>query len=328
MKRVCFISMLVFLSLNVMGQNEGYEKYYQHINEHLANGKCESAQRLYNAYKVESGKSNSTIEERIAQCLNARGSAKQGDDNSSVVSHGSDMTFNVGGVGFKMVRVEGGTFTMGCTSEQGNDCDSDEKPAHSVTLSNYYMGETEVTQALWKAVMGEEPTNNGGWTSEYGRGDSYPAYRVSYADVQEFIHKLNAATGWTFRLPTEAEWEYAARGGSKSRGYKYSGSNSIGDVAWYYGNSGGQTHPVKGKRANELELYDMSGNVREWCSDWYGSYGSGSQTNPQGPSTGTHRVYRGGGWDHYAEYCRVSNRDRNSPTNCYDFLGFRLVLGL
>ena len=153
---------------------------------------------------------------------------------------------------------------MGATSEQGEDADSDEKPAHQVTLSDYYIGETEVTQALWKAVMGTNPSNF--------KGDSNPVEKVSWNDCQEFIRKLNSLTGRTFRLPTEAEWECAARGGNQSKGYKYSGSNKIKDVAWYDGNSKDKTHAVKTKPSNELGLYDMSGNVNEWCWDLYGAY--------------------------------------------------------
>ena len=217
-----------------------------------------------------------------------------------------------------MVYVEGGTFDMGATSEQASHAYSDESPVHSVTLSGFYMGATEVTQRQWKAIMGSNPS--------YFVGDNRPVERVSWNDCQEFIRKLNQLTGMTFRLPTEAEWEYAARGGNKSQHYIYAGSNSIDNVAWYTDNSGSSTHPVKGKQANELGLYDMSGNVWEWCSDWYGSYGSSSQTNPTGPSTGSYRVLRGGSWYHGAGYCRVSYRRSNRPdTRTYSF-GFRLSI--
>ena len=243
-----------------------------------------------------------------------------------------DITFTVKGVSFTMKRVEGGTFQMGAQSkkkrEENYDSDafSNEIPVHSVTLSSYYMGETEVTQALWKAVMGSEPTYSGGWESQYGRGDNYPAYGVSWNDCQEFIRKLSQITGRSFRLPTEAEWEYAARGGKNSNGYKYAGNDTIGSVAWYYGNSGIGTHDVKGKQANELGLYDMSGNVGEWCSDRYGSYNNGSQTNPTGASSGSHRVLRGGSWNYIAMYCRVSNRTDYFPDDHFKSIGFRLAL--
>ena len=231
-------------------------------------------------------------------------------------------TFTVKGVSFTMVPVEGGTFTMGATSEQGINAESDEKPTHQVTLSDYYIGETEVTQALWQAVMGDNPS--------YFKGDlQRPVEYVSWNDCQKFIKKLNALTGRNFRLPTEAEWEYAARGGNKSKGYKYAGSNTIGNVAWYESNSKSKTHPVKGKQANELGLYDMSGNVYEWCSDWYDSsyYSSSPTTNPTGPATGSRRVFRGGCWYDFAWICRVSNRFDLTPGFRGDYLGLRLAVG-
>jgi formylglycine-generating enzyme required for sulfatase activity len=224
--------------------------------------------------------------------------------------------FEVKGVKFKMVKVEGGAFTMGATAEQGSDAWDGEKPAHQVTLSDYYIGETQVTQALWKSVMGNNPS--------YWKGDNLPVERVSWEDAQEFIQKLIQETGRTFRLPAEAEWEYAARGGKKSKGYKYSGSNSIDEVAWY-SNSGGKTHSVKAKKANELGLYDMSGNVFEWCNDWYGKYSSDAQTNPQGPDEGSRRVLRGGGWRSIAGNCRVSYRFISSRDHDNN-VGFRLVM--
>lgn len=227
-----------------------------------------------------------------------------------------NQTFTVNGVQFTMVAVGGGTFTMGATSEQGSDATDYEKPAHEVTLSDYYIGQTEVTQALWKAVMGSNPSNH--------KGDNLPVEQVSLHDCQVFIQKLNQLTGKQFRLPTEAEWEYAARGGRKSRGYKYAGSNDIGSVAWYWDNSGNGTHPVATKQANELGVYDMSGNVWEWCSDWYGDYQSSSQSDPQGPSSGSNRVRRGGGYYFIAMSCRVSYRSFNSPGYRGGDLGLRL----
>ena len=218
---------------------------------------------------------------------------------------------------FDMVYVKGGTFTMGATAEQGSDAQSDEKPTHSVTVSDFYIGRYEVTQAQWKAVMGSNPS--------YFKGDNLPVEWVSWDDIQEFIKKLNAKTGKRFRLPTEAEWEYAARGGNKSKGYKYSGSNSVYDVAWYYSNSDNKTHPVGQKRPNELGIYDMSGNVFEWCQDWDGNYSSSSQTNPSGPSSGTFRVLRGGCWVDYSSYSRVSYRLSLTPGSRKNGSGFRLA---
>ena len=186
------------------------------------------------------------------------------------------------------------------------------------------MGETEVTQALWQAVTGSNPSNF--------KGDSQrPVEEVSWNDCQEFITKLNQLcasqlNGRQFALPTEAEWEYAARGGKQSRGYKYSGSNTLGNVAWHWDNSGSTTHAVGTKQANELGLYDMSGNVFEWCQDWYGSYRSSAQTDPTGPSTGSYRVLRGGSWDYDAWNCRVSRRYYRVPSNAHPSLGLRLSL--
>ena len=226
--------------------------------------------------------------------------------------------YTVNGVSFTMIDVEGGTFTMG-SPDSDSDADSDEKPTHQVTLSNYSIGETEVTQALWQAVMGSNPS--------YYTGDlQRPVERVSWDDCQTFISKLNELTGENFRLPTEAEWEYAARGGNKSKGYKYSGSNTLGDVAWYYDNSSNTTHAVKTKQPNELGIYDMNGNVWEWCSDWYGSYSSSWQFDPTGPSSGSYRVLRGGGWGDFARFCRVAYRGSNSPDCWFNCYGFRLSL--
>lgn len=230
----------------------------------------------------------------------------------------SDETISVNGVTFTMIKVEGGTFQMGATSEQESDAYDDEYPVHSVTLSDYYIGETEVTQELWQAVMGGNPS--------YFSGNQRPVETVSWNDCKEFIEKLNQLTGKNFRLPTEAEWEYAARGGDKSQGYKYSGSNTIGVVAWYWDNGGEQTHDVKTKQPNELGIYDMSGNVWEWCEDWFGDYSRESQTNPTGPSSGSGRVLRGGSWSYTARDCRVSDRGGNSPDIRFSSGGFRLVL--
>ena len=232
---------------------------------------------------------------------------------------GSVITIHVkDGINIEMVKVEAGSFNMGATPEMENPYDS-EKPVHRVTLTNnYYIGKYEVTQALWQAVMGSNPSNF--------KGDDLPVEKVSWDDCQDFISKLNAMTGKRFRLPSEAEWEYAARGGNKNRGYQYSGSNTLGDVAWYYGNSGPKTHAVGTKQPNELGIYDMTGNVWEWCQDWFGSYSSSPQTNPTGAAYGSIRVCRGGSWNYSAGLCRTSYRGNNSPDDRFSYLGLRLVL--
>jgi len=230
----------------------------------------------------------------------------------------SKQTYNVAGVSFNMVRVDGGTFWMGATAEQVDDATSYEKPVHQVSLNAYYIGETEVTQELWNVVMGSNPS--------YSSGNKRPVEQVSWNDCQDFIAKLNQMTGQKFRLPTEAEWEFAARGGTKSQGYKYAGSNTIDDVAWYNDFSNETTRDVGTKQANELGIYDMSGNVDEWCQDWYDDYSSNAQTSPSGPSTGSYRVHRGGSWGSFARGCRVSLRGYGTLTGTSGTQGLRLAL--
>ena len=234
--------------------------------------------------------------------------------------------FVVNGVPFAMVPVEGGTFTMGATAEQGSDPSDRERPAHQVTVSAFSIGQTEVTQALWQAVMSSAPS--------YFTGYDLPVERVSWEDCQVFISLLRQLTGRNFRLPTEAEWEFAARGGNKSLGYKYAGSNNLVLVAWYSYNASWElrgtgnhgTHPVATREPNELELFDMSGNVHEWCEDWYGDYSSEAQVDPTGPATGSGRVYRGGTWYFDEWFCRVSFRNSVSPTYRSYGIGLRLAL--
>lgn len=240
------------------------------------------------------------------------------------------LSYTINGVYFEMIYVEGGTFVMGATAEQGPDAESDERPAHKVTLSSYAIGKYTVTQALWKAVMGENPS--------YFKGDSLPVEQVSWDDCQEFIKKLNNITGKTFRLPTEAEWEFAARGGNSSKGYKYSGSNNVDEVAWYTCCSDLKTHPVGTKNPNELGIFDMSGNVWEACSDCYQPYSSSVLPSHKNVC----HVYRGGGWHDgfHVEYCdeiveddgsfgcRVSCRNNDKCIYRFNSLGLRLVLSL
>ena len=261
---------------------------------------------------------NAELKKQVAQQVKPAPTTKQTSPTPQSKSTPVPQKKNDGFGGIEMVFVKGGTFTMGATAEQGSDVYSLEKPTHSVTLSDYYIGKYEVTQAQWRAVMGINPSRL--------KGDNLPVECVSWDDIQLFIHKLNEKTGKKFRLPTEAEWEYAARGGSKSKGYKYSGSNSLTEVAWCADNSGEKPHTVGGKRPNELGIYDMSGNVWEWCSDWRGEYNGSSQTNPKGASSGSRRVCRGGAFNSFsASYYRVSYRSGMSPNYRGQVYGFRLV---
>lgn len=223
----------------------------------------------------------------------------------------------VNGVTFRMMPVAGDTFTMGATGKLANGAYDNEKPTHQVTLSDYKIGETEVTQQLWEAVMGENPSH---W-----KGENLPVEQVSWNACQEFIKRLNELTGLNFRLPTEAEWEYAARGGSKGDGFIYSGSDEPYDVAWFGGSSGNKTHPVASKAPNELGIYDMTGNVWEYCEDWKGNYSAQPQVDPKGAASGTERVARGGAWDNSPYACRVSSRGGKLPEYGSFNCGLRLA---
>lgn len=242
-------------------------------------------------------------------------------------AHNLKRLFRVSGNGksltINMIRIGAGTFKMGTSSI------SYASPVHQVTITKcFYLCETEVTQSLWYAVMGNNP-------SYFQHGDTYPVESVSYEDCQSFLSELNdmlssqLGSGEQFRFPTEAEWEFAAKGGVNGMNYLYSGSNNIGDVAWYKDNSNETTHPVKskGRIANKLGLYDMSGNVMEWCYDWFGSYSSGAQIDPTGPTSGTYHSYRGGSWFNEASICRVADRYRNTPSSRNNIVGLRLCLG-
>lgn len=253
------------------------------------------------------------------------------EENPNIEVHNveseSVLTFTVGLATFNMIRIGGGTFIMGGTSEQGSDAMSDEMPTHSVTINSFCIGETEVTQMLWEIVMKSNPSFNNALNK--------PVEKVSWRDCKIFIDSLNVRLadqlpeGRKFRLPTEAEWEFAARGGSKTNGYKYAGSDDVNEVAWYYDNSSRTTHFVKSKKPNELGLYDMSGNVCEWCEDIYSEYNSKQQINLTGPETEditASRVYRGGGWSRRADESRISARSSDTPNSKYRILGFRLAL--
>lgn len=243
-------------------------------------------------------------------------------DTYNIQYVGSAVLVRINDATFTMVRVEGGTFEMGATEEQGTvDPYEKEYPVHTVNLGSFYICQTEVTQAVWKAVMRSNPSLILG-------DDRLPVDCVKWDMCQEFITKLNEILEYKlqFRMPTEAEWEFAARGGNQSHGYKYAGSNNVGEVAWYESNSDGQTHPVGLKKPNELGLYDMSGNIWEWCHDWEGHYSPDEQTNPTGPDKGTHRIMRGGSWTYDYTFCRVSNRNYISHVIRASNCGLRLAM--
>ncbi len=246
------------------------------------------------------------------------GSCSKDDDTPDVPQPIADCTYTANGVSFKMIGVQGGTFMQGATEEQGSDAWDNEKPAHSVTVGSYSIGETEVTQELWEAVMGSNKS--------HFKGPKRPVDTVFDHECQEFITKLNAITGKKFRLPTESEWEYACRGGNKSKGYKYSGSNKLAEVAWYKNNSYDKgedspsfgTHAVATKKPNELGIYDMSGNVEEICEDIFHWYDSDILL--------WDHVSRGGDWVSDAVMCRCSSRSANGTNISSPGVGFRLAL--
>ena len=259
---------------------------------------------------------------------------RKGNNNNGTaynnLTTGRDFVETTAGLNMKMVWVEGGEFMMGGTSEQGSDVYSDEQVIRRIKLSSYYIGECEITQQQWTKVMGtsiQQQASKAGQSSYRGIGPDYPMYYVSWEEAQAFCQELSRMTGRTYCLPTEAQWEYAARGGKNADRSKYSGSWSIDAVAWYADNSGRSTHPVKNKRANSLGLYDMIGNVWEWCSDWYSdSYNINDTNNPTGPSSGSSRVLRGGSWCDGEQFCRVSNRSYNDPGDRSSNTGFRVVV--
>ncbi|MBO5961187.1 MAG: SUMF1/EgtB/PvdO family nonheme iron enzyme [Paludibacteraceae bacterium] len=259
-------------------------------------------------------------------------SSSYSSSSFSTSAPGRDFTETAWGINMKMIWVEGGDFLMGCTSEQGGDCSSDEQNVRRVTVDGYYIGMLEVTQEQWEKVVGTsvyQQWTKAGYSGSFycGVGSNYPMFCVSWEEAMEFCRLLSQKTGKTYTLPTEAQWEYAARGGKNPDGTKYSGSNMIDVVGWYTDNSDSSTHPCGTKRANSLGIYDMSGNVWEWCKDWYSSsYLSYDTNNPVGPSSGSDRVYRGGSWYSSASYCRVAIRHSYSPGNRDSYLGFRVVL--
>ena len=298
---------------------------------------------------------DASVESQIKKCDNTTNvkppvyKNPKGGNSTKVSPIHENYTETAFGVNMKMIWVEGGDFMMGCTSEQ-SDCYDSEKNVHNVTLDGFYIGMLEVTQAQWEAVVGttiyqQRDKVDSQWPVA-GVGSDYPMYFVNYDEATEFCRILSNRTGKTYTLPTEAQWEYAARGGKKSDGTKYAGSNNIDAVAWYKDNSDDSTHACGSKRSNSLGIYDMSGNVWEWCKDWYSdSYASinraeklhtgnaaieisaslGDTKNPTGPSSGTGRVKRGGCKGFGASSCRVSIRGNDVPSHRHGNLGFRVV---
>lgn len=255
--------------------------------------------------------------------------SQTGYASQSVPAANQDFTETAWGINMKMIWVEGGDFLMGCTSEQGGDCSSDEQNVRRVTVDGFYIGMLEVTQSQWEKVVGTsiyQQKSKAGGDRTPGVGPDYPMYYVSWDEAMEFCRLLSNKTGRTYTLPTEAQWEYAARGGNKNEGTKYAGSNMIDAVAWSSNNSGSTAHIVGSKRANALGIYDMSGNVCEYCKDWYAdSYVSYDTNNPVGPSSGDRRVFRGGSWHYTPSGHRVSCRLGVSPNHLSIVRGFRVV---
>ena len=347
MKNLIYTTLFLFCFIQANGQD-----YLQLANECFEKGDYECAKRNYTFFQTLNGSNMSAQIQKADECFrdliiadnyfqdeewekarqryqivlekNPKDThAKKQFDACTKIMNESPTLFidyieKANNLNIDMVAVQGGTFTMGCTAEQGNDCFDNEKPAHQVTVSNFYIAKHVVTQTQWKAVMGNNPS--------YFKGDNLPVEQMSWNDIQDFITKLNNMTGKNYRLPTEAEWEFAARGGNKSKGYKYSGSKTVGNVAWHAINSNSKTHDVGRKSPNELDIFDMSGNVHELCSDWYGEYNSNAQNNPTGPSSGSYRVARGGSWRDQARFVRASYRTIITLDSRSSRLGFRLDL--
>ena len=247
----------------------------------------------------------------------AYGSAKITIPDSLQLLH-----FEVNGVEFDMQRVEGGVFVMGGTREQHRENIASDLPSHTVSLDAYYIASTEVTQALWQAVMHEW------YVSDEWHTPNHPITDVNWYDCQNFVKRLDSITGMPFRLPTEAEWEFAARGGNKSKGFRYAGGNVVDSVSWGLNNAGFRTHSVGCRKANELGLHDMTGNASEWCSDWYGRYYLGTEPNPKGAMEGTLKVVRGGSFDNCEDNSYLSRREYYNPDQAMNYCGLRLALTL
>lgn len=327
---------VLFTTIRIKEHSNSYNDFLLNLSSELISTDTQKSERMYDVdLKSDVNEIPSACAELLSGLIRERISAssvqsqsrsneRQYNEQPVRSQRPQDYTETAFGLNLNMVYVEGGTFTMGATAEQ-DDAYDDEKPAHNVHLDGFYISKLEITQAQWKAVMGTDIYNKANGNSLFGVGSNYPMYYITWHDAVAFCRELSVQTGKTYLLPTEAQWEYAARGGNKSRGNKYSGSYAIDAVAWYDGNSSGTTHPVGQLRANELGLYDMSGNVWEWCRDWYGSYAGTPQTNPTGAYSGDYKVVRGGSWSYNPRNVRVSSRNNGAPTNSGSIVGFRVV---
>lgn len=314
---------LVFMVSYHTTNAQDYDFYLQKARQRLAEGDCSRAEASYNTYKDLSHKTNKEIERIIEECK----SAWLSQDN---MLRGKNFTETAFGMNMEMIYVEGGSFTMGCTGKQGSVCDDDESPNRRTTVGSLYIGMLEVTQSQWEAVMGttiyQQRNKANSSLSLYGTGSDYPMYYVSWEEAKEFCLRLSLQTGKTYRLPTEAEWEYAASGGNTNEGTNYSGGWSIESVGWYDRNSSHSTHPCGTKMGNALGIYDMSGNVWEWCEDIYVLYSYYDENNPEDSYSYTLRGCHGGGWDSSDEDCQISNSYTVDSVKRYSDLGFRVVL--
>lgn len=328
------VDYVIFTTVQILERSNSYDSYKVHLASNLISTETLKSERMeYVDMMSQEEAIPGACSELLSKLLREELSIQNPQSQYAVQpsyqqSRGpQDYIETAFGLDMKMVYVEGGSFSMGATSEQHGEAGSDESPVHDVQLDGFYISQFEITQAQWKAVMGTDIYSKSGGYSLLGVGSNYPMYYVSWHDAVAFCRELSVQTGKTYLLPTEAQWEYAARGGNKSRGNKYSGSYSIDAVAWYSDNSNNSTHPVGQLRANELGLYDMSGNVWEWCSDWYGSsyYSNGNRTNPTGPSSGESRLLRGGSCYSSPANCRVSFRNDGAPLYSLNGNGFRVV---
>lgn len=319
---VRMLLLLLALALPEYGFSQEYDDYIKIAYDKIAQNDSVAARKAYSVYMELTGKRDYELEE----LLSAKPAQILFQPAPVVVENG--FAEHVNGAVFVMKEVKGGTFPMGVAKKPEEATELNEYPQHKVQLDDFYILDCEVTQGQWKAIMGTTVSRQAqkyGYKAERGVGDDYPMYYVSWNEAMDFCTRLSELTGKTFRLPTEAEWECAARGGVETEECRYSGGNLIYNVAWMSGNAGSRTHKVKGKSPNALGLYDMSGNVWEWCCDWFGGYSKKAAVSPEGPETGTQRVLRGGSYHDDATECRVTNRGCHSPKKVSSNIGFRIV---